>query len=146
MFPSKNAKPLLLAPGWRINNISETPAFMNTGMATPSPFLAQLSRICLFSGRQPILRLPATFLGTTTQVRYGSSKQRILSKAEKAGLVKKPATGNTMKSKKKEDSKKKRKPRTTYRQYNLKDTDQYSLCEAMRYVRSHQQVTSSNGP
>lgn len=42
-----------------------------------------------------------------------------------------------MKIKKKEADKKKRKPRTTYKQYDMKDTEQFSLCDAMRFVTGH---------
>jgi large subunit ribosomal protein L1 len=46
---------------------------------------------------------------------------------------------NPQKNKKKgEASKKRRKPKTTYTQYDLRDAEQFSLCDAMRYVYCHQ--------
>lgn len=45
---------------------------------------------------------------------------------------------NPQKNKKKgEATKKKRKPRTAYVQYDLKDAEQFSLCDAMRYDRRY---------
>jgi len=33
-----------------------------------------------------------------------------------------------------EETKKKKKPRTTFKQYDMKELEQFSLCDAMRYV------------
>jgi len=48
-----------------------------------------------------------------------------------------PRGQNPQKNKKKgESTKKKRKPRTSYVQYDLKDAEMFSLCDAMRYIRA----------
>lgn len=41
---------------------------------------------------------------------------------------------NSQKNKKKGAEVKKKKARTTYKQYDMKDAEQFSLCDAMRYV------------
>lgn len=100
-------------------------------MATSMTCLAQLSRICLSSSRQTIYRPPAAFLAPIIQVRHKGFAGKIISKKEK------PPTGpktQVMKFKKKNADKKKKKPRTTYRQYDVKDIEQFSLLDAMRYV------------
>jgi len=66
----------------------------------------------------------------TFQTRQKHSVPPIRSKKEKD-----LDSQNTMKNKKKAlEKKNKRKPRTTYRQFDLKDTEQFSLCDAMRLV------------
>ena len=46
------------------------------------------------------------------------------------------ASGSSQSSQKfkKKEAPKKRKPRNTFKQYDLKDADQFALCDAMRYV------------
>lgn len=68
-------------------------------------------------------RLPSTLLAPAFQVRHKSAT---------SGLAK---NQSTMNKKKKDSEKKKKKPRTIYRQYDLKDTEQFSLCDAMRFVK-----------
>ena len=41
---------------------------------------------------------------------------------------------NSQKNKKKGAEVKKKKARTTYKQYDMKDAEQFSLCDAMRYL------------
>jgi len=73
--------------------------------------------------------MAARFLSTTA----GKFAPKILSKKDKAGLAGKGM--NPMKNKKKgEETKKKKKVRTVYKQYDLKDADMFSLCDAMRCV------------
>jgi large subunit ribosomal protein L1 len=57
---------------------------------------------------------------------------KIQSKKEKAGVVSKGH--NPQKNKKKDAPQKKRKARTMYKTYDLKDAEMFSLCDAMRYV------------
>jgi large subunit ribosomal protein L1 len=57
---------------------------------------------------------------------------KILSKKEKAGAA--PKGQNPQKNKKKDAPQKKRKARTMYKTYDLKDAEMFSLCDAMRYV------------
>ena len=91
-------------------------------MANLSPCLAQMSRLSLATGRQTAYSLPARFLAPKIQVRF-------VTKAKE----KKPS-GNPQKNKTKGVvEKKKKKGRTTYLQYDMKDSEQFSLCEAMRY-------------
>jgi len=57
-----------------------------------------------------------------------------MSKAEKAGL---PKNSNPQKNKKKgEETKKKKKARTVYKSYDMRDAEMFSLCDAMRYALS----------
>jgi hypothetical protein len=93
-------------------------------MIAPRPCLAQLSRLCTSSNAR--LRVVPSL--TVFQPRF---------LAPYATAVKNPSARgqNPQKNKKKgEASKKKRKPKTTYTQYDLKDTEQFSLCDAMRYA------------
>ncbi|MCJ1305511.1 mitochondrial 54S ribosomal protein mrpl1 [Hypocenomyce scalaris] len=46
------------------------------------------------------------------------------------------ASAATKHSPRKDPEKKKRKPRTTFVQYDLKDAEQFALCDAMRYIRA----------
>lgn len=68
----------------------------------------------------------------STQIRnYGSAKKIISKKSAPASTK----NYNPQKNKKKGDAgKKKKKPSTMYKQYDLKDMDQFSLCDAMRFV------------
>ncbi|KAI9707611.1 MAG: mitochondrial 54S ribosomal protein mrpl1 [Candelina mexicana] len=43
---------------------------------------------------------------------------------------------NPQKHKKKDVGKKKKKARTTFKQYDLKDAEQFALCDALRYIRA----------
>lgn len=63
---------------------------------------------------------------------------KLLSKKEKAGQVSLAKGQNPQKNKKKgeETKKKKRKARTMYRTFDMKDAEMFSLCDAMRYVPS----------
>ena len=98
-------------------------------MATSRPMLAQLSRLCL-SPRIPGARFEGTrFLSATAAC---ASKGKIISKKEKAGPASKGQ--NPQKNKKKDAPQKKRKARTTYKTYDLKDAEMFSLCDAMRFV------------
>jgi len=73
--------------------------------------------------------MAARFLSTTA-IRQAP---KIVSKKEKAGLAGKGM--NPQKNKKKgEETKKKKKVRTVYKQYDLKDAEMFSLCDAMRFV------------
>ncbi|KAG9244706.1 ribosomal protein L1-like protein [Calycina marina] len=93
-------------------------------MANLSPCLAQMSKLSLSAGRQIAHSLPAPFLAPATK-RYASNTKE-----------KKPA-GNPQKNKQKGVvEKKKKKGRTTYLQYDQKDSEQFSLCDAMRYIRA----------
>jgi len=109
---------------------------VSSTMASPGLCLAQLSRLSLASpARQSILHRPHKALLPIFQVRHAAFKERILSKKEKAGILTGPVKKKSNK-KKGEKEQKKRKPRTTYRQYDLKDAEQFSLCDAMRYIRA----------
>ncbi|KAI9047411.1 hypothetical protein LZ554_008855 [Drepanopeziza brunnea f. sp. 'monogermtubi'] len=105
-------------------------------MATARPCLAQLSRICLSSVRPTSTTISARFLSTTVPLAArGANANKILSKQDKAKLGK--SSSNPQKNKKKgEETKKKKKTRTTYKQYDPKDLEQFSLCDAMRYIRA----------
>merc|ERR1712000_687235 len=86
-------------------------------MATARPCLAQLSSLCLASSRPVSANITARFLSTTAVLAArGPNAAKILSKGEKAKM--------------------KKKARTTYIQYDQRDADQFSLCDAMRYIRA----------
>jgi large subunit ribosomal protein L1 len=73
------------------------------------------------------------FLSTTAAcASRGKFAPKILSKKEKAGIASKGQ--NPQKNKKKDAPQKKRKARTTYKTYDLKDAEMFSLCDAMRFV------------
>ncbi|KAI9744375.1 MAG: mitochondrial 54S ribosomal protein mrpl1 [Claussenomyces sp. TS43310] len=82
--------------------------------------MAQLSRLCIASGARARLTTPSTLVRPMLQQRCASDKGR-------QALQKK---------KKEEAAKKKRKQRTAYKQYDLKEAEQFSLCDAMRYLRA----------
>ncbi|KAG4411498.1 hypothetical protein IFR04_015372 [Cadophora malorum] len=105
-------------------------------MATARPCLAQLSSLCLASSRPVSANITARFLSTTAVLAArGPNAAKILSKGDKAKL--KTGSSNPQKNKKKgEETKKKKKARTTYIQYDQRDADQFSLCDAMRYIRA----------
>ncbi|KAF7946469.1 hypothetical protein EAE96_009467 [Botrytis aclada] len=101
-------------------------------MAAPGLCLAQMSRLSLSTARHTLLHAPKTSI-PIVQVRHKGFKERILSKKEKSGAL----TGPTKSfSKRKTTEKKKKKPRTSYRQYDPKDAETFTLCEAMRYLRA----------
>lgn len=90
-------------------------------MATARPCLAQLSRICLSSSRPT--SVPSARLFSTT-VTLASKKDKPVGKP----------VPSKYKKKKGEESGKKKKPRTAYRQYDMRDAEMFTLCDAMRYV------------
>jgi hypothetical protein len=115
---------------------------VNDTMATISPCLAQLSRIYLHTRSQGIRRSPAMFLAPSFQVRHksrGANAAPIESKASKALKASKSVP---QKNKKKGMETKKRKPRTVYKQYDLRAAEQFSLCDAIRYAHNYQRVSS----
>ncbi|KAI9822520.1 MAG: mitochondrial 54S ribosomal protein mrpl1 [Pycnora praestabilis] len=79
---------------------------------------ATLRRTPLTLAFRPQPRLPLAILLPSVQTRCIGSKD------------------NALKYKKKDTSKKKKKPRTTFTQYDLRDAEQFSLCDAMRYIRA----------
>lgn len=92
-------------------------------MANARPCLAQLSRSCLTLRSRSALIYPGGILQPFFQARHASTP------AKKTG-----SGGNKQMNKKKgEATKKKKKARSTYLQYDMKDADQFSLCDAMRY-------------
>ena len=100
-------------------------------MATIRPCLAPLSRLSLNSGRPTSIYIPSRFLSATTASRAGQ-KPKMESKKEKSVGAKGQNPQKNLK-KKKGAERKKRKPVTDYKQYDLKDMEQFTLCEAMRY-------------
>jgi large subunit ribosomal protein L1 len=68
-------------------------------------------------------RIPAWVLGPMFQVRNKSSKVK-QPKASRSELA--------MKAKKLVEKMKKKKPRTTFKQYNLNDGERFALCDAVR--------------
>jgi len=101
---------------------------LSINMASFPPCLAQLSKICVPTGRQTTHTFPARFLTPSIQVRHAGFKPKIISKEKLVG-----AGGQTaQKYKKKGAETKKKKARTTYKQYDQKDSEQFSLCDAMR--------------
>ena len=78
----------------------------------------------MYSGRQTVHSMPARFLIPTMQVRHASNSKKD---------NKKNAAPTVIKNKKKgEPEKKKKKQRTTYVQYDMRDSEQFALCDAMR--------------
>jgi hypothetical protein len=68
-------------------------------------------------------------------VKHPFSLVQSIAQARQAhGSSRKAGSGGTNKQKKGEASKKKKKTRTTYLQYDLKDAEQFALCDAMRYA------------
>lgn len=57
-------------------------------------------------------------------------------KADSKGKGAAKGSNPQKKNKKDDTTKKKRKPRTTYVQYDQRDLEQFSLCDAMRYIRA----------
>jgi large subunit ribosomal protein L1 len=97
-------------------------------MASLTTCLAQLSRVCISaSGRTALHRAPPLILAPALQVRHKSAKapkgQKGLSKVQLA-----------VKAKKLLEKKKKKKPRTTFKTWDMKDAEQFALCDAVRYV------------
>lgn len=95
-------------------------------MASITSCLAQLSRVCLSTGGQTALhRGPPIILAPALHVRHKSSK------GDKGGLSK---TQLAMKAKKLVEKRKKKKPRTTFKTWNMKDAEKFALCDAIRYA------------
>lgn len=69
--------------------------------------------------------MPALMLAPALQVRYKSAKADKGSKTSKTQIA--------LRAKKTLEKKKKRKPRTTFRQFDLKEGEQFALCDAVRY-------------
>lgn len=70
-------------------------------------------------------RISTRILGPALQIRYKSKDNK--PKASRSELA--------MKAKKLVEKRKKRKPRTTFRQYDLSDGEQFALCDAIRCVK-----------
>ncbi|KAI6717329.1 mitochondrial 54S ribosomal protein MRPL1 [Diplocarpon mali] len=107
-------------------------------MATARPCLSHLKRICSSTSRSRAspAHFSARFLSTTALLAANSFVQKTKSKKP---LEKPKGSGqNPQKNKKKgeESKRKKKKTSTTYRQYDLKDLELFSLCDAMRYIRA----------
>lgn len=99
-------------------------------MASTRPCLAQLSRLCLSIPKPASPYTSARFLSSTAALAKGAPK-RIEPKDKPIGSK----GQNPQKNKKKGVAEtKKRKARTTYIQYDLRDAEKFSLCDAMRYV------------
>ncbi|TAQ87269.1 hypothetical protein B7494_g4440 [Chlorociboria aeruginascens] len=94
-------------------------------MGIPTRCLAQLGRLSLSPGHHSIAFTPASFVATMTQIRLAST-----SKKDAAG-----GKSNAQRMKKKTVEKKK-KTRTSFIQYDMRDAIQFSLCDAMRYIRA----------
>ncbi|KAL2059850.1 hypothetical protein VTL71DRAFT_10005 [Oculimacula yallundae] len=102
-------------------------------MATTRSCLAQLSSLCLASSRPASANISARFLSTTSPLALRGAKANSKPVVAKKGS----ASSNPQKNKKKGDeTKKKKKARTTFIQYDQRDADQFSLCDAMRYIRA----------
>lgn len=102
---------------------SITQTVVTNAMATAHAYLAQLGRSCLSSSLRARPQLPVSFLFPATQLRYASAKS-VGTKGQ-----------NPQKNKKKgEAPKKKKKARTSYKQYDDKDAESFYLLDAMRYV------------
>lgn len=65
---------------------------------------------------------PAALINNSIQQRFAAKKASSTNKYAEKRKAQKAA------------EKKKRKPRTSFIQYNLNDADQFALCDAMRYV------------
>lgn len=91
-------------------------------MASTRPVLAQLNRLCISSGPRPMVCRPAALIHNSIQQRFAAAKKGGPNKYAEKRKAQKAA------------EKKKRKPRTSFLQYDLKDADQFALCDAMRYV------------
>lgn len=101
-------------------------------MATINPCWVHLTRTSLSSQWLKIPHFPARLLSTTAYVAArGAGAPKMLSKSAKAAAGG-PVT--PQKKKKKAVEKKKKKTNTAFQQYDMKDAQQFSLCEAMRYV------------
>jgi large subunit ribosomal protein L1 len=109
--------------------LSNTILRSNT-MATSRPCLAQLSRLCLSSPPPTTSYISIRSLSSTVPLSRAFVEQ-IRSKKEKT------AAAPISKYKKKDGAQaKKKKQRVTYLQYDLRDMEKFSLCDAMRYVSS----------
>ena len=86
-------------------------------MASARTCIAPFQRTCLQLVGRPQLRLPAAVFLPFLQTRSATQKKQA-----------------QYKKKKEETKKKKKKAVTSFIQYDLKNADQFSLCDAMRYV------------
>ncbi|KZF20306.1 ribosomal protein L1 [Xylona heveae TC161] len=86
-------------------------------MASLKMPIAQLSRLTIGPAVRSQPRLPFVFSGAADQLRCASTKAN-------------------PKYKKKDTKKKKKTTRSSFIQYSLKDAEQFSLCDAMRYIRA----------
>lgn len=83
--------------------------------------MAQLSRLCLAPASRINLPFPVGLLQPIVHARHASKKSG--------------SSQSTQKNKKKgEAPKKKKKLRTTYKEYDMRDAEQFSLCDAMRFA------------
>lgn len=98
-------------------------------MATAvKPCMAQLSRSPITLALRS--RIPTPLTLPAHQIRNYAAAAPV--------KVKTFASSNPQKNKKKgESGKKKKKGRTVFKQYDMKLADQYSLCDAMRYVNCY---------
>lgn len=85
-----------------------------------------MSRLCISAAPRPRIQLPAALLQPSIQLRFATGKKQKEPNVNKYADKRKAA---------KALEKKKRKPRTTFIQYDIKDADQFALCDAMRYVQ-----------
>lgn len=91
-------------------------------MASTRPVVAQLNRLCISAAPRPMVYRPAALIHNSIQQRFAAAKKSGPNKYAEKRKAQKLA------------EKKKRKPRTSFIQYNLNDADQFALCDAMRYV------------
>ncbi|RDL36466.1 putative 50S ribosomal protein L1 [Venustampulla echinocandica] len=97
-------------------------------MATARPCLAQLSRSHLYPIPPISSSFPIRLFSTTTPVANAKGK-KIQSKKVKPEATNRPANHKKV-------TEKKKKPKTHYTQYDLKKEEQFSLLDAMRYIRA----------
>jgi large subunit ribosomal protein L1 len=97
-------------------------------MASTRPCLAQLSRLCISAAPRPKIQTPLGLLQPITQLRFATGKKVKESNENKYAIKKRAA---------KALEKRKRKPRTSFIQYDLRDADQFALLDAMRFVLHH---------
>lgn len=91
-------------------------------MASTRPILAQLNRLCISAAPRPMIYRPTALIHNSIQQRFAAKKAAGPNKYAEKRKAQKAA------------ERKKKKPRTAFLQYDLKDADQFALCDAMRYV------------
>jgi hypothetical protein len=99
--------------------------FPSIAMATAKPCLAQLSRTCLYSMRQPTVQIPLRTFSTTAPRPAKLSRKK---------LAKKEAITARKNAKIKGAPPKKKKTNINWLEPDLRGEEQFSLLEAMRYV------------